>query len=399
MTDEQWVVVADSPFLPARGGGEREHLGFIRAARAAGCLAGLVIPAPAALPTLEYAEELGDIPLFRTPRRTSPIWLVHPTLPFVVASRPAPKDLAHRIRATCGAITGIVTFSYKSRLIGADLAAAFGVPQVLRQHNREGAYHQSLVAGMHGPRKLVMRWEAARITRDEARVDRDPTIAAIADISASDAAERRRAGAPRVIHVPPFAFDTARAARRRPPRSATAHRVLFVGALDVPTNISALRWFLTEVWPLVVAAAPDAALDIVGRAPSVDLQTQATRTAGVTLHADVPSLDPFLDAASVAINPAITGSGVNIKVIDYLQAGLPLVSTSLATAGLPLRAGVDLDVADSPAAFSEAIVRLLRDPARRAALAEAGREHIEQLLNPATNITRIAAAMDAARGH
>jgi hypothetical protein len=34
----RWIVVADSPFLPARGGGEREHLGFVEAATKAGLL-------------------------------------------------------------------------------------------------------------------------------------------------------------------------------------------------------------------------------------------------------------------------------------------------------------------------------------------------------------------------
>ena len=38
------VVVAESPFIPTQGGGEREHLGFVEAAVAEGLVAALVVP-------------------------------------------------------------------------------------------------------------------------------------------------------------------------------------------------------------------------------------------------------------------------------------------------------------------------------------------------------------------
>ncbi len=397
MRDQHWVVVADSPFLPARGGGEREHLGFVRSVSSAGWLAALVVPTAEELDVDLYAAEIGDTPLLCTPRRTSPWLLLHPRLPYVVASRPVPAGFAQRVAAVSGPVTGVMTFSYKSRLIGQRLAADFSVPMVLRQHNREGDYHRSLARGMRGPRKLVMRWEAVRISRDEARLDRDNSLAAIADISLADAAARRAAGARNVIHVPPFAYDGARAARpRRDPggdRGGQAPHVLFLGALDVATNTTAVEWLLGMVWPTVLEHAPHAHLDIVGRGPSDGLRATLRAAANVTLHADVPSVDPFLDAATLAVNPALWGSGVNIKVIDYLQAGLPLVSTSLATAGLPLRAGEDLEIADDPNRFAWAVLRLLGDAPRREQLGRSGRTRIEEVLNPRVNLERIADAL------
>ena len=143
--------------------------------------------------------------------------------------------------------------------------------------------------------------------------------------------------------------------------------------------------------------APHAELDVVGRNPSVRLRRQLASARSVTLHADVPSVTTFLDRATIAVNPAVTGSGVNIKIIDYLQAGVPLVSTSLATAGLALRAGVDLEVADTPDAFAELVLALLGDSARRDRLARRGRDHIEVMLEPRKNLTRFADAF-AGRG-
>jgi glycosyltransferase involved in cell wall biosynthesis len=99
---------------------------------------------------------------------------------------------------------------------------------------------------------------------------------------------------------------------------------------------------------------------------------------------------PYLAAADVAVNPAVSGSGVNIKVIEYMDAAIPLVSTSLATRGLPLTSGVDLEVHDDEEGFADAVVRLLADPAAAREMAARGQAHIRELLDAGANLDRIA---------
>jgi glycosyltransferase involved in cell wall biosynthesis len=91
----------------------------------------------------------------------------------------------------------------------------------------------------------------------------------------------------------------------------------------------------------------------------------------------------------------VSGSGVNIKVVEYLDAGLPLVSTSLATQGLPLVAGADLEVHDDAAGFAEAILRLLADREAAGVMAKSGQAHIRDLLDPQANIALIASMLTA----
>ena len=387
----RWVVVADSPFLPADGGGEREHLGFVTSAAALGRLALLVVPTPEPFDDTPYRDALGGVPVLQTPRRTSPLLLASPVRPYVVASRPAPSWLVSRTRALAPDATGIVVFSYKSWLLGQRLATASGLPAVLRQHNLEGAYHRSLARETRGLRKLVLHVEASRIERDERRLERAPWLAGIADISAADAAHRRSRGAAST-HVPPFAFSTGPAEPLC--READTGRVLFLGALDVATNTAALEWFLGEVWPRVLAERPDAVLDVVGRRPSPALRRMLAGRGSVELHADVPELEPYLARAGVAVNPAVSGSGVNIKLIDYLQAGVPVVSTSLATRGLALDSGQDLEVHDAPGDFAAAVLDLLGNPERARTMSERGRARIAELLDPETNMARIADLLD-----
>ena len=79
---------------------------------------------------------------------------------------------------------------------------------MLRQHNLEGAYHRSLARGTPGARVLVLHLEVCRIERDERRLEREPWLSAVADISTTDAEVRRERGA-RAVHVPPFAYDAS----------------------------------------------------------------------------------------------------------------------------------------------------------------------------------------------
>jgi glycosyltransferase involved in cell wall biosynthesis len=81
---------------------------------------------------------------------------------------------------------------------------------------------------------------------------------------------------------------------------------------------------------------------------------------------------------------------VNIKLVEYLAASLPLVSTSLATEGLPLRSGIDLAVHDDPTQFAQAVLDLLADPRTAAEMARAGRDHLATLLDARANLALIA---------
>jgi glycosyltransferase involved in cell wall biosynthesis len=140
----------------------------------------------------------------------------------------------------------------------------------------------------------------------------------------------------------------------------------------------------------VRAGHPDVVLDVVGRAPSAALRRRLGQLDRVELFADVPDLRPYLSRSAAAVNPVVSGSGVNIKIVEYLDAALPVVSTSLAIEGLPLRGGTDLEVHDDPDAFADAVLRLLADPEAARAMAVAGRAHLHRLLDVRTNLSRIA---------
>ncbi len=47
----------------------------------------------------------------------------------------------------------------------------------------------------------------------------------------------------------------------------------------------------------------------------------------------------YLSIADIAINPMLTGSGTNLKMLDYMANGIPVVSTKVGARGLGIPVG------------------------------------------------------------
>ena len=122
---------------------------------------------------------------------------------------------------------------------------------------------------------------------------------------------------------------------------------------------------------------PEAKLNIVGKEPPPEV-VALSGLPGVKLWGYVPDLRPYLAGSSLVVVPLRYGTGVRNKVLEALAAGRAVVSTSLGCEGLEIAHGKHLEVVDESAGFAAAVVRLLRDPARRTVLAANGRKLVEK---------------------
>ncbi|MEN9934579.1 MAG: hypothetical protein RLZZ387_1158 [Chloroflexota bacterium] len=182
--------------------------------------------------------------------------------------------------------------------------------------------------------------------------------------SPADAAALRRwlPGLP-AVYVP-SGIDVAEPA----PRGSGP--VLFVGGYLHPPNVEGALWLTREVWPLVRRADPGARLVLAGRDPPPELRALAG--GDVEVPGTLNDLAPLYARASIVAAPVFWGGGVRVKILDALAAGLPVVATSAAAEGIPLTHDASALLADGPADFARAIVRLLRDPELRARIGAAG---------------------------
>ena len=156
-----------------------------------------------------------------------------------------------------------------------------------------------------------------------------------------------------------------------------AATVVFVGNLGYFPNIDAARWFIAQM-PSVRAAVAGAELHLIGARPTASLHRLAKHVDGVHVIGPVANVHTRLAQAAVAVAPMRAGSGQQIKILEAMATGTPVVATSSAAEAIDARDGYELLIADRPDHFTAAVIRLLVDRQFAASLAKAARELIER---------------------
>jgi hypothetical protein len=153
-----------------------------------------------------------------------------------------------------------------------------------------------------------------------------------------------------------------------PPAAGLTHPMLFLsGSFWAGSPMEeAARWFIGAVLPLVLAQRPEVRLTIVGK--GADRILHDVQHPAVTIHGMVPSVLPYLCHADAALVPLHFESGTRFKILEAGACGIPVVSTVVGAEGLPV-SGDHLLLADEPADFAAALLRLLADPALATRLA------------------------------
>lgn len=178
------------------------------------------------------------------------------------------------------------------------------------------------------------------------------------------------------VDVLPFGIDP----EAYPEASARDRReVLFMGALRAVFNVDALRFFAREVYPHLTDE-PDVRYTVVGGALPRGAENLA-RDPRVEVVGRVADVRPYLARARCLVVPLRFGGGLRIRILEAMMAGLPVVCSSVAIAGMDFRPGTEFLLADTGAQTAQEIRRLLGDEklaasisanARRAALEHYG---------------------------
>ena len=91
-------------------------------------------------------------------------------------------------------------------------------------------------------------------------------------------------------------------------------------------------------------------------------------------------------------------ASIFVIFFEAMSMAKAVVSTTVGAEGLPVAPGQDIVIADDPAAFAAATVRLMREPARRAAIEGAARQLVVERYDWAAVAQDFEDALNAARG-
>jgi glycosyltransferase involved in cell wall biosynthesis len=160
-----------------------------------------------------------------------------------------------------------------------------------------------------------------------------------------------------------------------PPEADT---LVYSGALTYNANFDAVDYFLREILPLIQVERPQVKLAITGKLDGVAVdRLPVVKNNGLVLTGYLADVRPTITRSWISIAPLRLGGGTRLKILEALALGTPVVATSKGAEGLNLVPERDILIADTPADFVAAVLRLLQDTTLRETLSQNGRRAVE----------------------
>lgn len=154
-----------------------------------------------------------------------------------------------------------------------------------------------------------------------------------------------------------------------------ADTISFIGRMDYYPNQEAMFRFCEQTWPLLRDRRPNMKLLIVGADP-IPAVLKLGELPGVTVTGSVPDVRPYILRSAAMVAPLNIARGTQNKILEAMAMGVPVISSSIAAGGVDAKSEEHFLVADTPAEYADAILRLVEQPAERERLSRAGRERM-----------------------
>jgi sugar transferase (PEP-CTERM/EpsH1 system associated) len=154
-----------------------------------------------------------------------------------------------------------------------------------------------------------------------------------------------------------------------------ADTISFIGRMDYYPNQEAMFGFCEKTWPLLRARRPAMKLLIVGADPSPAVR-RLGELPGVTVTGSVADVRPYILRSAAMVAPLNIARGTQNKILEAMAMGVPVVASGVAAGGVDAEAENHFLVANTPAEYANAILRIVAAPAERARLAAAGRQRM-----------------------
>jgi len=161
------------------------------------------------------------------------------------------------------------------------------------------------------------------------------------------------------------------------PKKKDIFNLVFVGSMYYEPNRDAILWFARDIFPSVRERLRNIRFVIVGSYSS-EIIRGLDNGKDVIVRGFVPDLSSVWLDTDVFIAPIRRGSGVNVKVIEAMAYGIPVITTSKGAEGLNAIAGEHFLIANMPDEFSDNIQNLIEKPEWRMSLGLKARQYISE---------------------
>lgn len=145
-----------------------------------------------------------------------------------------------------------------------------------------------------------------------------------------------------------------------------ARNILFLGSCNYPPNKEAIQLIENNIAPKL----PEFNFIMVGK-NCEKYKISNTESFGYVKH-----INKILDKADICISPIIHGGGIKTKLLDYIVAGRPIIGTSLAFEGYPVKDRINAIIEDNINKYPEKIRLLAKSYKLRKKIAQNTKEMV-----------------------
>ncbi|MBS1187382.1 MAG: group 1 glycosyl transferase [Burkholderiaceae bacterium] len=248
--------------------------------------------------------------------------------------------------------------------------AGYGCPMIYEAHNVEFDVKQSIVG--HDPAAIA---HVRQIEADCIRAASAMTACSADDLARFrelyDLCQRRTAVIENGVDTEAVAFTPLDQRRQLQSRLMVRRpTALFMGSAHQP-NIDAAR-------TIIDAARAMPEVDFVLMGSVCQSFRNQSLTSNVCLLGIVSAAEKqmWLSVADIGLNPMLSGSGTNLKIVEYAAAGIPIVSSVFGARGGILSADEDYIETDENSLKTAIGAMLATTEARKAAMTTRNREQV-----------------------
>jgi len=148
---------------------------------------------------------------------------------------------------------------------------------------------------------------------------------------------------------------------------------IFIGS-NYPPNVEASLFIINELTP----AIPELVFIIAGGVGEVVDKNIMNKLKNIKITGFLNEEEKisYLKASDIAINPMFSGSGTNIKMFDYMAAGLPILSTKIGSRGIETETNNAIQIGTKDNII-EKLTELYQDGEKLLAMSQSARKFVE----------------------
>lgn len=165
-------------------------------------------------------------------------------------------------------------------------------------------------------------------------------------------------------------------------------KILFIGSFGWYPNQQAADFLVNNIMPVLRERIPGIKLYLVGKEPTDKIINYAKMYRDVIVTGMVESVDPYIAKSDVFVNAMFDGSGMNIKMMEAMGKGIPVVTSEFGCRGINIVNGEQAFVFKNEEECVDEIVKIIENDDIADGLVCKARSFYEAFIEPDEDVRK-----------